>query len=101
MRLLATAAACFLGTLLPHAQADETCTALRGGPFEYKQESAPKDISAALTLITSLINKELSQVCAGGRRPRLCHAVCPCSYASVCGERARRDGESPQGAHSA
>ena len=89
MRLLAIAAACFLGTLLPHAQADETCTALRGGPFEYKQESAPKDISAALTLITSLINKELSQVCAGGRRPRLCHAVCPCSYASVCGERAR------------
>ena len=29
------------------ARAD-TCTALRGGPFTYEQESAPRDISAAL-----------------------------------------------------
>ena len=41
------------------ARAD-TCTALRGGPFTYEQESAPRDISAALRLVTGLINKELT-----------------------------------------
>ena len=40
----------------------ETCTALRGGPFTYEQESAPRDISAALRLVTGLINKELTAV---------------------------------------
>lgn len=43
------------------ARAD-TCTALRGGPFTYEQESAPRDISAALRLVTGLINKELTAV---------------------------------------